>query len=295
MKFHLSFILSILLSIPLANAQDWDVNQALMRFTYEDTPGPPPSGPLISRWEMGIGNNFTDPNSFTLGIYKFVLDFIIKQNALTIKTDDLFTGMGTDDPLARLHINYSNTVSGQKPALLIGEDIGGASGYLMVNKPDSDISSNIARFRDDGITVFQINETSATHQISVNGDITADSYSVTSDARLKENIRQIDSGQELINQMQTYTYTFRTDHESRRNLPQGKHYGVLAQQLQSVLPELVSEAESYDEDGNSLGNTLAVNYIELIPILIAANQELYREVQQLKTQVSTISAGTVQK
>ena len=116
MKFPLLLLLTIILLPASIIAQDWDVDQALMRFTYEDTPGPPPSGPLISRWEMGIDNNFVDPSSFSLGIYKFVLDYIIKQNAITIKSDNLFTGMGTDAPLGRLHIYYSKTISGQKPA-----------------------------------------------------------------------------------------------------------------------------------------------------------------------------------
>lgn len=288
MKFPLLLLLTTILLPALIHAQDWDVDQALMRFTYEDTPGPPPAGPLISRWEMGIDNNFVDPNSFSLGIYKFVLDYIIKENAITIKSDDLFTGMGTDDPLGRLHINYSNTIASQKPALLIGETIGGANGYLMVNKPNSDVSTNIARFRDNGSTVIQINETDATYQFDVEGDIIADSYHLSSDARLKDDIKDIHSAKSIINQIRPRSYSFKSDNQFRRNLPKGKHYGVLAQELQKVLPELVRESESFDEEGNSVGSSLSVNYIELIPFLISANQELSKEIEQLRAEVAAL-------
>ena len=278
------YLLIFLLILPFClDAQDWEVDEGLMRFTYEDVPGPPPAGPLISRWEVGIGNNFVDPNSFSLGIYRFVLDYIIKENAITIKPDNFFTGMGTDDPLGRLHVSYTNTVSGSKPALLVGTDHSGQTGYLMINKPSSDIAANIARFRDNGTTTVEINKSSSTYQLDVNGDMQADAYYLTSDARYKKDLESLESCVDVIKKLKPLSYHFIQDASSaRRNLPSGKHYGFLAQDLQKVLPELVNETEALDEDGNSLGTTLSVNYIELIPILIGANQELQQEVEALR-------------
>lgn len=51
------------------------------------------------------------------------------------------------------------------------------------------------------------------------------------------------------------------------------HYGLLAQEVMKLFPELVHE----DKAGY-----LSINYIELIPLLIQAIQELSTEVEQLK-------------
>jgi hypothetical protein len=284
------FILAI--SSTSLTAQDWEVNQALMKFTYEDTPGPPPAGPLISRWEMGIGNNFTNPDYFTLGSYKFVLDYILKQNALVIRNDNLFAGIGIDDPLARLHIYNDNTAGGAVPALLLGLTGGASSAYLLINKPDSDNNSDIARFRDNGNSVVVINETDEAYQLQVYGDIHASNVYTISDANYKTDISTLSSGLETINKLKPRSYKFKApQNQLRQNLPEGHHYGVLAQELRSVLPNLVKESATYDEAGNPTGNVLAVNYLELIPILIAANQELSAQLQEVtKSQVITQKA-----
>lgn len=52
-----------------------------------------------------------------------------------------------------------------------------------------------------------------------------------------------------------------------------KHYGLSAQELQEIYPELVRESQ----DG-----TLGVNYVELVPLLIRSIQELKAEIDKLK-------------
>ena len=54
-----------------------------------------------------------------------------------------------------------------------------------------------------------------------------------------------------------------------------RHYGVSAQQLQEIYPDLVLEGQ----DGY-----LAVNYVELVPILIRSIQELKQELDEMKGQ-----------
>ena len=57
-----------------------------------------------------------------------------------------------------------------------------------------------------------------------------------------------------------------------------RHYGVSAQQLQEIYPDLVLEGQ----DGY-----LAVNYVELVPILIRSIQELKQELDEMKGQNNT--------
>ena len=56
-----------------------------------------------------------------------------------------------------------------------------------------------------------------------------------------------------------------------------RHYGVSAQELQEIYPDLVLEGQ----DGY-----LAVNYVELVPILIRSIQELKQELDEMKGQAN---------
>lgn len=110
-----------------------------------------------------------------------------------------------------------------------------------------------------------------------------------SDLRLKENIVSLSydetsalDGVLRINAI-TYNYKQRKYQDSdtasvstlkhRQETEQQRHFGVLAQELKEIYPELVSEGQ----DGY-----LGVNYMELIPILIRSIQELKAELDEVK-------------
>jgi hypothetical protein len=58
-----------------------------------------------------------------------------------------------------------------------------------------------------------------------------------------------------------------------REMAEQKHYGLSAQELQEIYPDIVRKGE----DG-----ILGVNYVELVPILIRSIQELKAELDELK-------------
>lgn len=60
-----------------------------------------------------------------------------------------------------------------------------------------------------------------------------------------------------------------------KELSSKRHYGLSAQELQTVYPDLVTEGQ----DGY-----LAVNNVELIPILIQSIQDLKRELDELRNE-----------
>lgn len=128
----------------------------------------------------------------------------------------------------------------------------------------------------------------------VNGTLTATSLVTPSDIRLKTNITNIsNTGQTLENLMKinvlSYNYKKRELPEAERDTIQEttlkafnekceadakeRHFGISAQELQKLFPELVKEGQ----DGY-----LGVNYVELVPILIQAIQELKGEVEELR-------------
>jgi hypothetical protein len=88
----------------------------------------------------------------------------------------------------------------------------------------------------------------------------------SSDVRLKTNIQEIPRALDKINLIEGKSYTFKSDQD------QQIHFGVIAQDLQRLFPNLVRE----NEDGY-----LSVNYLELIPVLIEALNEQHSTIQQL--------------
>ena len=114
--------------------------------------------------------------------------------------------------------------------------------------------------------------------VKVNGTIIATAVSTTSDLSQKENIQQIPlSLAEKIHMLNPVSYTLKQDsmwkYDKEAKELQGTHYGLLAQEVQKIFPELVYER----------GDQLSINYIELIPLLIMKVQELSTEVETLKS------------
>ena len=122
----------------------------------------------------------------------------------------------------------------------------------------------------DGATIGHSSDndlmTLASGSLTVAGDVT-----ISSDARLKSNIVAL--GPTLISllQLEAKSYTMKNDVEQKQKI------GLLAQEVQKVFPELVSE------DNNGM---LAVNYQALVPVLINALKELESETSTLESQMS---------
>ena len=95
------------------------------------------------------------------------------------------------------------------------------------------------------------------------------SWVSTSDASMKKNIASIDGNTALdyIGQMNPITYTFNED-----PIEQPPRYGLIAQELETILPELVTK----------YSGKKGISYLEIIPILIAAVKELQDLVADLR-------------
>lgn len=130
--------------------------------------------------------------------------------------------------------------------------------------------------------------TPGTNKLSVVGNIfatgTINNTSGTfgpSDINLKQNIDSAFTGMTILKQLKPVTFDFKTAQYPRMNLPVGLQYGLIAQEVAQVLPNLVIDASLgatvADTNGNAAQpeiNFKAVNYTELIPILLKGIQEL---------------------
>ena len=102
--------------------------------------------------------------------------------------------------------------------------------------------------------------------ITVSGTVTCNEILAQSDARLKHEIKDMCTEQCLENvlELEPKTYKFVGKDKTR--------YGLVAQEVEAVIPELVGS-----EGGNK-----AVNYMELVPFLIGAVQQLKQEIEWLR-------------
>ena len=88
-------------------------------------------------------------------------------------------------------------------------------------------------------------------------------YGSNSDYRLKTDLKNY-NGLDLVNKIKTYDYAWKRD--------SSRMYGLMAHELQSVLPYAVSGIkDALDADGKIIPQ--AVDYSKLTPILIKAIQE----------------------
>jgi hypothetical protein len=100
--------------------------------------------------------------------------------------------------------------------------------------------------------------------IGTNGSTT--SYNTSSDYRLKEDLQDF-AGLDMVSKIPVYDFKWKTD-ESRS-------YGVMAHELQEVLPDAVTGEKDAEE-------MQGVDYSKIVPLLIKSIQELKAEIDILK-------------
>ncbi|MBK7964034.1 MAG: tail fiber domain-containing protein [Bacteroidetes bacterium] len=111
----------------------------------------------------------------------------------------------------------------------------------------------------------------------------------SSDATLKSNILPMQNNTAIVMQLQPKSYNFNQTVHPELVLPSGTHYGLVAQELEQVVPSLVKDVKfpaQYDSTGAITSAAFAfksVNYIEVIPFLIGTIQELKLELDSLKS------------
>ena len=98
------------------------------------------------------------------------------------------------------------------------------------------------------------------------GLLTSTDYNSSSDVTLKENFTEIVNPLDIISQLEGFGFSWKDTKE--------KSYGLSAQQVETVLPEIVRVRP----DG-----TKGINYLNLIAFLVEGIKDLKEEVRQLKS------------
>ena len=122
---------------------------------------------------------------------------------------------------------------------------------------------------------FRVGST-ASHDLSSTGDVIA-FYS--SDINLKENILPIENALEKLCKIRGVTFDWKDEYLETRDpdLHQKRDTGIIAQEVQEVLPEVVKE---------KVDGTLGVRYEKMIGLLVESIKDLKAEVDDLKKQLN---------
>ena len=178
------------------------------------------------------------------------------------------TADGASSPTERMRIASSglSDIYGSSSTLRLRTGLTGTSGQLLGGF--------------DGATSIS----NGTQRIAIyaNGNVvnTNNSYGSLSDAKLKENIVNASSQWDDLKAIQVRNYNF-IEGQTHTQI------GVVAQEVETVSPGLVTESPDTDDDGNDLGTvTKSVNYSVLYMKAVKALQEAMERIETLEQRLT---------
>ena len=123
---------------------------------------------------------------------------------------------------------------------------------------------------------------------SGNGGYTG-SWSNLSDIKFKKNIADYENALEKIMLLKPRTYEMRIDEYPYMGLARGQQIGFIAQEMETIFPNLVETAFHPGEiESDPPIEYKAINYIGLIPVLVKATQELNDKISELNSKIEQL-------
>ena len=252
--------LRMLADVTAENLINWDKDTDL-RFATSDSDFANFSEKMriTSAGNLGVGN--TNPSQAFVVKDGIVVTGATSEAAST--TGDYILAVGKNAGDKSLHTQGDILCDGD---IFLGNTAGVGSSKLSV---ETSAGARGIGFRDSaGIagTKALILFSTTTEVGSISISTTATSYNTGSDYRLKEDLQDF-KGLELVSKIPVYDYKWKAD-ESRS-------YGVMAHELEEVLPQAVSGEKDAEE-------MQSVDYSKIVPLLVKSIQELKAEIELLK-------------
>jgi hypothetical protein len=248
---------------------------------------------IDSNQNVGIGNTVASTINSANGTGNLVVGSGSGTEGITIysgNTDegtlqfaDDSTGAGTY--VGQINYNHSNNMmsfgTNGSESMRIDSDGNISAFRLSLNITDGSNTSSVVRYdRNSSLN----NDGDVRFVIFASGNVqnSNNSYAGISDVKLKENIVDATPKLEKLKQVQVRSYNFKDE-------PDFKQIGVVAQELETVFPNMVEDIPDTDKKGNELGtSTKSVKYSVFVPILIKALQEQQTQIEELKTRITEL-------
>jgi len=221
----------------------------------------------------------------------FNLRYDYVKNNVIMFTNDGDIGVGTDNPEEKLHL------VGENPRILIEAE---TSNPEINFKSTGDASTEIWSLYKDGsnddlyfyqnsdISLALKNSTgnvgigthnTGSYKLYVQGEAYATGGWTPSDLKFKDEVGGIENALDKVLGLRGVLFRWKTEEYADRGFPEGEHYGVIAQDAEKVLPEIVKVGP----DGS-----MAVAYAEIIPVLIESVRELKAENDILRQRIEAL-------
>ena len=228
---------------------------------------------ITGRWRSDSLQLLNDTNFSVAGTSEFTGD--ITANGNIDLPDEKNINFGADGDLAIGHTSFHSFLYNKTNSLYIGssdhvyirtKNVGGGSGPLGGESAiDCMQNAEVALYYDN-----QKKFETTTSGITVTGTAQATDFNSTSDVRLKTNIQAIEDPLAKVVQIEGVSFNWKED-----NRPA---LGVIADQVEKIIPELVTD-----------GDPKTVNYNGLIGLLIEAVKEQQVQITELKSKLDSLS------
>ena len=111
------------------------------------------------------------------------------------------------------------------------------------------------------------------------GTLTVNSTAYPSDARYKKQITRLQNPLKKIMAINGVEYFMRTDEFPSKHFDQKLQVGLIAQEVEKVLPQVVQT----DKDGYK-----AVDYAKVVPLLVEGIKEQQKQIDQQKQRINAL-------
>ncbi|MBY0413873.1 MAG: tail fiber domain-containing protein [Bdellovibrionales bacterium] len=212
--------------------------------------------------------------------------------AIAISSDSTKLGIGTGDPLERLHVEGKLLVTDRAKILgkvnlqdgleVLGitklENLELTGDFTSVNFQSSGLVTANKIVASDKIIAssLQVDGQAVANSLQINGPINASGVISSSDRRLKKDIHPLENSLEKILKLNPVGFEW-----INKNFGKGKQIGFIAQEMEEIFPELVST----DSNGYK-----AIAYQSLISPLVSAIQDQEKEIVALKNELKEMHA-----
>jgi hypothetical protein len=138
--------------------------------------------------------------------------------------------------------------------------------------------------------------------IYANGKVgTTAGYYVISDIIVKNTPQEIPNSLDIINGLNPKVYTYKTSQFPNLHMPEGEHYGLIAQDVFNVFPNAVQTGfipQNIDPNsGQLLSDSMSfkmINYSEFVPLLIDLAKKQQSKIDSLEIRVNDCCASAQQ-
>lgn len=245
----------------------------------------------------------------------------VDTQVLTIRNENGNVGIGATAPLTKLDVNGTITsrssisflrdidtdemrISGGNGFSFVSNGIKGA-GIILHGANDAANAGDMELHYMDG-SEFHIKKTSASgttstkimvdangdvgigtpsnsnYKLIINGKLKTNDINETSDVRLKKDVVTIDKALEKVTRLRGVYFNWRTEEYQERHFEETLQMGVIAQEVEKVIPEVVSN----DGDGFK-----SVEYSKLVGVLIEAIKEQEQSINQLQNENESLKSS----